>query len=71
MAHRVEILELVMIPMGRGYVEYKAGWKGPVKAEAFEKLMKTGKAKDITRKKKARASAASTKRKDDGSGSAA
>lgn len=48
MAHRVEILELVMIPMGRGYVEYKAGWKGPVKAEAFEKLMKTGKAKDIT-----------------------
>ncbi len=48
MAHRVEILEDVQVFIGRGLLAYRKGWKGPVKAEAHAKLMKSGKAKDTT-----------------------
>lgn len=52
MVPRVEITEDVEVFIGRGLIAYKAGWKGPVKAEVHEKLMKTGKAKDTTPKPK-------------------
>mgnify|MGYP001464328925 CR=1 FL=1 len=52
MVPRVEITEDVDVPVGRGLIAYKAGWKGPVKAEVHEKLMKTGKALDKTPKSK-------------------
>lgn len=52
MVPRVEITEDVDVLIGRGLISYKSGWKGPVKAEVHEKLMKTGKAIDKTPKPK-------------------
>ena len=50
MANRVEITEDVDIFIGRGLMSFKEGWKGPVKAEVYQKLMDRKAARDSTAK---------------------
>ena len=71
MVPRVEITEDVQVFIGRGLIAYKAGWKGPVKAEAHKKLMASGKAKDRTPQPKAEPEDTKADEEEDGSGSAA
>lgn len=51
---RVRILEDVSVNVGRGFVEYKKGWSGPVVEQVFEKLIAGGKAEDLSKPVKGR-----------------